>query len=75
FGIVVLTRGDLLGWVLIAAGIVLLAATVVAIVAARRLRRAPESAEGKANPVFDEPRPSSDPRGGYSMVGSQLGSR
>lgn len=74
FGVVQLTRGDAFGWVLVAAGAVLLAATVLAIVAAVRLRAVPESLPGKANPGFDEPRASQDPRGGYSMVGTQLGS-
>src|SRR6478735_7327286 len=73
-GIVELTRGSAIGWVLVAAGAVLLAATVLAIVAAVRLRAVPESLPGKANPRFDEPRPSPDPRGGYSLVGTQLGS-
>ncbi|WP_374006919.1 hypothetical protein [Leifsonia sp. LS-T14] len=75
FGVVLLTRGEPIGWLLLAAGAVLLAATVVAIAAARRVHRAPESVPGKANPRFDEPQPSPDPRGGYSTVGSQLGSR
>lgn len=75
FGVVLLTRDEPIGWVLLLVGAVLLAATVVAIVAARRVYRAPESAPGKANPRFDEPQPSPDPRGGYSTVGSQLGSR
>jgi hypothetical protein len=75
FGIVLLTRGDAIGWLLVALGAVLLAATVVAIIAARRVHRAPSSASGKPNPRFDEPQPSADPRGGYSTVGSQLGSR
>jgi len=75
FGVVLLTRDQPIGWALIAVGAVLLAATVVAIVAARRIHRAPESALGKANARFDEPQPSPDPRGGYAMVGSQLGSR
>ena len=75
FGIVLLTRGDAAGWLLVALGVVLLAATVFGIVAARRTHRAPSSASGKANPRFDEPQPSADPRGGYSMIDSQLGSR
>ncbi|MGO4299799.1 hypothetical protein [Leifsonia sp. RAF41] len=75
FGVVLLTRDQPVGWALVAVGATLLAATVLAIVAARRVHRAPESASGKANSRFDEPQPSPDPRGGYSMVGSQLGSR
>jgi len=75
FGIVLLTRGEPIGWVLLLVGAALLAATIAAIVAARRVHLAPESAPGKANPRFDEPQPSPDPRGGYSTVGSQLGSR
>lgn len=75
FGVVLLTRGEALGWLLVAAGAVLLAATVIGAVGARRLHRAPQSLPGKANPRFDEPEPSPDPRGGYSMVGSYLGSR
>ncbi|MGO4536050.1 hypothetical protein [Leifsonia sp. 2MCAF36] len=75
FGVVLLTRGEPVGWALVALGVVLLAATVVGILAARRAHRVPESASGRPNPRFDEPQPSPDPRGGYSMVGSQLGSR
>lgn len=74
FGIALATRNEPIGWVLIAVGAVLLAATVLAVVLARRLHRAPQSLPGKANPHFDEPRPSQDPRGGYSMNGSMLGS-
>ena len=75
FGIVLLTRGEAAGWALVAVGAVLAAATVVAILGARRAHRAPESRPGKPNPHFDEPQPSPDPRGGYSMNGSYLGSR
>lgn len=74
FGIALVARGETAGWVLIAAGAVLLAATILAVVVARRMHRAPEVLPGKANPRFDEPVPSPDPRGGYSMGGSMLGS-
>jgi hypothetical protein len=73
-GVVELTRGSAIGWALVAAGTLLLAAAVIAIVAAVRLRAVPQTLPGKANARFDEPRPSQDPRGGYSMGGSQLGS-
>ncbi|MGO4594209.1 hypothetical protein AB4Z18_10350 [Leifsonia sp. 2TAF2] len=73
-GIVELTRGSAIGWMLVACGAVLLAATVLLIVAVVRLRAVPESLPGKANARFDEPQASQDPRGGYSMVGTQLGS-
>ena len=74
FGIVLLSRGDAVGWLLVAAGAVLLALTVVGILGARRSHRAAHSLPGKPNPRFDEPEPSPDPRGGYSMSGSYLGS-
>ncbi|WP_314149459.1 hypothetical protein [uncultured Leifsonia sp.] len=74
FGIVQLTRGDAAGWLLVAAGAVLLAACVVAIVLAVRLRVAPQSLPGRPNPAFDEPQPSKNPNGGYSLAGTQLGS-
>ncbi|WP_431247194.1 hypothetical protein [Leifsonia xyli] len=74
FGVVLLTRGDAVGWALVAAGAMLLAGTVLLGMAARRRHRPPESLPGKANPRFDEPEPSRNPRGGYSMVGSQIGS-
>ena len=73
-GVVMVVRGEPLGWALIAVGVLLLAATVVAIVAARRIHVAPVSAHGKANPAFDEPTPSPDPRGGNSMIGMGIGS-
>lgn len=74
FGIVLLTRGEVVGWLLVAAGAALLAVTVFCASVARRLHRAPESLPGKPNPRFDEPEPSPDPRGGFSMSGSYLGS-
>jgi len=74
FGIVLLTRGEVAGWLLVAAGAVLLALTVVGILAARRTHQPVHSLPGKPNPRFDEPEPSPDPRGGYSMSGSYLGS-
>jgi len=74
FGIVLLTRGEVAGWLLVAAGAVLLVVTVLGIIAARRSHRPPESVQGKPNPRFDEPEPSPDPRGGFSMSGSYLGS-
>ncbi|WP_285117259.1 hypothetical protein [Leifsonia sp. fls2-241-R2A-40a] len=73
-GVVLLTRGMPAGWALVAGGAILLAATVVAIMAAVRSRVVPESQPGRANPHFDEPRPSQNPRGGYSAAGTQLGS-
>lgn len=75
FGIALVARGETIGWALISAGAALLAATVLAVLFARRLHRRPESLPGKPNPRFDEPEPSPDPRGGYSMNGSMLGSR
>ena len=74
FGIVLLSRGDAVGWLLVAAGAVLLALTVVGLLAARRSHRPAQSLPGQPNPRFDEPEPSPDPRGGYSMSGSYLGS-
>ncbi len=74
-GVVMVASGNATGWVLAAAAVVLLALTVVAIVAAVRLRVAPESLPGAANPHFDEPEPSRDPRGGNSWIGSWMGSR
>ncbi|MDR6612889.1 hypothetical protein [Leifsonia sp. 1010] len=74
WGVVLLTRGEAVGWLLVASGVVLLAAAVAAIIAARRLRVPVESLRGKANPRFDEPEPSRNPNGGYSLAGSQLGS-
>lgn len=74
FGIVLLTRGAIFGLALVGAGIVLLAACVVAIVGAARARVAPQSLPGKANPAFDEPMPSKNPDGGYSTAGMKLGS-
>jgi hypothetical protein len=60
--------------VLLAAGVVLLALTVVGILAARRAHRTLDCGMGRPNPRFDEPQPSPDPRGGYNMAGTQLGS-
>ncbi len=74
FGVVQLTRGDAAGWLLVAAGVVLLGVTLVGILAARRSHRAPQSVPGRPNARFDEPEPSQDPRGGFSMPGSYLGS-
>jgi len=75
FGVALVARGEAVGWALIAAGVALLAATAILVILARRAHRAPESLPGRANPRFDEPEPSPDPRGGYSMNGSMLGSR
>lgn len=75
FGVVLLTRDEPIGWLLVAAGALLFAACVVAIVAAARTRVLPESLPGKANPAFDEPRPSRNPVGGFAMNGSQIGSQ
>ncbi|MDR6970156.1 hypothetical protein [Leifsonia shinshuensis] len=74
WGVVLLTRGDAVGWLLVAAGALLLAAALVAAVTARRLHVPVESLPGKANPRFGEPEPSRNPNGGYSLVDSQLGS-
>lgn len=74
YGVVLVVAGQPLGWALAALGLVLLAACVVAIVAAARSRAVPASLPGKANPAFDEPVPSKNPNGGYSMSGSYLGS-
>ena len=74
FGIVLLTRGETFGLALVVAGVVLLAACVVAIVGAARVRVVPQSLPGKANPAFGEPRPSANPDGGYSTAGMKLGS-
>ncbi|MFJ3391866.1 hypothetical protein [Leifsonia aquatica] len=74
YGVVLVVAGEPIGWALAALGLVLLAACVVAIVAAARSRAVPASLPGKANPQFDEPRPSENPKGGYSMSGSYLGS-
>ena len=74
YGVVLIVVGQPIGWWLVAAGVVLLAVCVVAIVAAARARAVPVSLPGKANPSFDEPVPSMKPDGGYSMSGSYLGS-
>jgi predicted tellurium resistance membrane protein TerC len=74
YGVLLIATGEPFGWALAVAGAVLLAGCVVAIVAAARSRATPASLPGKANPRFDEPEPSPDPRGGYSMSGSYLGS-
>ncbi|SEI15732.1 MULTISPECIES: hypothetical protein [unclassified Leifsonia] len=44
-------------------------------VVAHRLRLSAESLPGKPNARFDEPEPSRNPNGGYSLAGSQIGSR
>ncbi len=75
FGIVLVVSGNPVGWVLIAAAVVLLAITVAAIVAAVRLRVVPQSQPGAANPHFDEPKPSPDPRGGFTSLPSAFGPR
>jgi hypothetical protein len=74
YGVVLIVVGEPVGWALVAVGVVLLAACVVAIVAAARARAVPASLPGKANPQFDEPVPSKNPNGGYSMAGTQIGS-
>ncbi|NEN04670.1 hypothetical protein G3T36_02190 [Diaminobutyricibacter tongyongensis] len=74
-GAIMASTGNAAGWALLVAGVVLLAVTVFAIVAAVRLRVVPQSQPGAANPHFDEPQPSPDPRGGFSMNGSQIGGR
>jgi hypothetical protein len=75
WGIVMLTRGEAIGWLLVASGVVLFAAAVTAIIVARRLRVSVESLPGKPNSRFDEPEPSRNPNGGYSLTGTQIGSR
>jgi hypothetical protein len=74
-GVIMVGMGNATGWALVAAGIVLLAVTVIAIIAAARGRVVPDSLPGAANPHFDEPQPSSDPRPGISWAGSGIGSR
>jgi uncharacterized protein (DUF58 family) len=74
-GVVRVVSGNLAGWAFVALGVILLAAMVVSIVAAARGRVVPASLPGAANPRFDEPEPSRDPRGGNSWIGSWLGSR
>jgi hypothetical protein len=74
FGIVLLTRGESAGWLLVAAGALLAACGVVVVVAAVRSRLAPPSLPGKPNERFDEPVPSEDLRRGYSAAGTRLGS-
>ena len=74
FGIVLLARGEVFGLALVVAGAVLLAACVVAIVGAVRARVEAQSLPGRPNPLFDEPRPSSNPDGGYSTAGMRIGS-
>ncbi|MEY9854088.1 apolipoprotein N-acyltransferase [Leifsonia sp. EB41] len=74
FGVVLLTHGAVFGLALVVAGVVLLAACVVAIVGAARVRVTPQSLPGKPNPAFGEPRPSANPDGGYSTAGMKLGS-
>ena len=72
-GVVLIVSGNSMGWVLIAVGVVLLAAMVVAIVAAKRSRIVPESQPGAANPQFDKVDPSANPVGGNSWIGSGIG--
>ncbi len=74
YGVLLIVAGEPIGWALAVAGAVLLATCVVAIVAAARSRTTPSSLPGKPNERFDEPVPSQDPRGGYAMNGSYLGS-
>lgn len=74
-GIVLLTRGEGIGWPLAAVGVLLAAACVVAIVGAVRTARsvAIASLPGRANPAFDETAASPDPRPGAAWAGSQWG--
>ncbi len=73
FGIVQLVAGEPVGWALVAAGAVLIAACVVAVVAAVRSRVAPASLPGKANARFDEPE-RIDPRPGNAWIDHGIGS-
>ena len=72
-GVIRAIQADGTGWLLLGAGLILLAGCVAAGVAAARFKAGPESLPGKANPAFDEPRPSADPNGGYSTSGMQIG--
>lgn len=74
YGVLLIVSGEPFGWALAAAGAVLLAGCVVAIVGAARSRALPAPVSGRPDPRFDEPQPSPDPRGGFSMNGSTLGS-
>jgi hypothetical protein len=74
-GAVMIAMGNQSGWALLALGLVLLAATVVAIVAASRNRVVTSSAFGKANPQFGEPEPSRNPVGGNGWIDSGIGSQ
>jgi membrane associated rhomboid family serine protease len=75
YGIVLILDGEQAGWILLAAGVLLLAVTVVCIVSAVRNRLRVESRPGKANPRFDEPEASQDPRPGGAWIDSGIGSR
>ena len=75
YGIVLVLDGEPAGWVLVAAGVLLLAVMVVCIVRAVRTRVQVASRPGKANPRFGEPEPSRDPRPGGAWIDSGLGSR
>jgi hypothetical protein len=76
FGVVLLTRGELVGWLLVVVGAVLAAGCILSIIAAVRLQRrvVPPSQPGKANPAFDETNPSPNPTPTMSWAGSMLGS-
>jgi NO-binding membrane sensor protein with MHYT domain len=74
-GVVMLSSGNPVGWILVGVGAALLAAMIVAIVAAARIRVVPQSLPGAANPHFDEPEPSPDPRGGFTSLPSAFGPR
>jgi hypothetical protein len=73
-GIVLSTSGARSGWALIAVGALLIVVCAGAVIGAVRSRVVSPSLPGKANPAFDEPRPSKNPNGGYSTAGLQLGS-
>lgn len=75
YGIVLVLAGEPMGWVLVAAGAIFLVVAAVCIVRAVRRRAPADRGRGKANPRFDEPDASQDPRPGGAWIGSGLGSR
>lgn len=76
YGIVLLTRGEVIGWALLVLGVALAVGCALAVVAAVRAGRAvaPPSLPGRANARFDEPEPSQDVRPTTSWAGSLFGS-
>ena len=75
YGIVLLLAGEATGWMLAVAGILLLAAAVTCVVLAVRWRVTVTSSPGKADPHFDQPEASRDPRPGGAWIDSGIGSR